>query len=430
MSPLSDEYLRSLEPESLRYDVTIFDDFVISVLPNGIKTWAFLYEYDGRTRRKTLGVYPDMSYEQAEDALDNARDMILKLGDDIKDSPVEPDTRQVEVPAEIKFEEPPPDPVLPSVPVAEPAPTPEPAPEPVIATRPAPPESRPAVLASRRRKRYHTRPYKRGRSGKRYFALGVLCVLALGAAVILLPRLGGGGTTTSAAPAEQDTSGRAAPAPIVVENEPEPRPENGRAAPAPIILDETPAPAAVAQTPPAQAVPVPVPQPEPIVEAPPISQAPPAPEPEPEPPVSETPQRVAAIAQPETPTASAPNPSAPIETDATATGGQVTRSVVTSDVADLEPVDNLGPNIALNDGGFQTVFYFTELRNFTAGQIVHRWVYNGRVIADVPLRVDGGWRWRTYSSKDLLPGMTGEWSVSVIDGDGRELGRQEFRFDL
>jgi hypothetical protein len=220
----------------------------------------------------------------------------------------------------------------------------------------------------------------------------------------------------------------AAPAPIVVENEPEPRPQNGRAAPAPIILDETPAPAAVAQTPPAQAVPVPVPQPEPIVEAPPISQAPPAPEPEP--PVSETPQRVAAIAQPETPTASAPNPSAPIETDATATGGQVTRSVVTSDVADLEPVDNLGPNIALNDGGFQTVFYFTELRNFTAGQIVHRWVYNGRVIADVPLRVDGGWRWRTYSSKDLLPGMTGEWSVSVIDGDGRELGRQEFRFDL
>ena len=100
MSPLSDEYLRSLEPETMRYDVTIFDDFVLSVLPNGLKTWAFLYEHEGRTRRKTLGVYPDMNYETAEDALDHAREMILKLGDDIKDSPVEPDTPRVEVPPE------------------------------------------------------------------------------------------------------------------------------------------------------------------------------------------------------------------------------------------------------------------------------------------------------------------------------------------
>ncbi|MFK7885704.1 MAG: DUF2914 domain-containing protein [Gammaproteobacteria bacterium] len=423
MSPLSDEYLSSLEPETLRYDVTIFDDFVISVLPNGIKTWAFLYDYEGRKRRKTLGVYPDMSYEEAEDALDNSRAMILKLGDDIKDSPVEPDVRTVEIPKEAMVATPPPAP---------------------------PPELRPAVLATRTRKRYHTRPHKMGGGGKRYFALGLLCVLALGAAIVILPRLGGGGTATSAAPAEEKIPGRAQPKPIVIESEPEPaKPRPGRMAPKPIILDDTPAPAPPPVTTPspveseplaatevlpaepvrtvsAPADPLPTPEPEPIQ----------AQEPEPvvvaaapTPPASAEPERVAAVSAPSEPAITAPVTTTPVETEATSTGGNVTRSIVTSDVADLEPVDNLGANITLTNGGYQTVFYFTELRNFTAGNIVHRWTYNGRVIADVPLRVNGGWRWRTYSSKDLLPGMTGDWSVSVVDGDGRVLGEQKFRFD-
>lgn len=416
MSPLSDEYLRSLQPESMRYDVTIFDDFVLSVLPNGLKTWAFLYEHEGRTRRKTLGVYPDMDYAAAEDALDHARAMILKLGDDIKDSPVEPDTPRVEVP-----------------------------PEAILPPPAAPPPIRPAVLASRGQRRSHssgpsyTITTRRGVSPKllRIGGAAVAAVVLLGLAIVVLPRLGFLGGNTDASPsasgpaAEETRPGRDAPRPISVDP-----PSSTAAAPA-----ETPAPEPA--EPQARSVADPVADPG---IQPPVAPAPVEPAPEP---VTQTP--VAAISQPEPEpelpavpagtdsTSQAPAAPSPTDTDdairvtppdnATSAGGEVTRAIVTSGVENIEPVDDLGQDIALEGGGYRTVFYFTELRGFTAGNIVHRWTYNGRVIADVPLKVGGGWRWRTYSSKDLLPGMVGEWEVSVIDADGRVLGQQRFYYN-
>ncbi len=458
MSPLSDEYIRSLEPETLRYDVTIFDDFVISVLPNGIKTWAFLYDYEGRKRRKTLGVYPDMTYEQAEDALDNVRGMIAKLGDDIKDSPVDEDTLTVEPPESA---------------VAPPV---------IEAAAPRPEQQRPAVLAPRRRYRHH-RATSSGvpRGWIKPFALGLAAVIAIGAAVVVIPRLNlfdSDSNASKPAPLPSATPERAAPKPIILDDkqpadeskdadkiEPEPTvsaptatPQRG--APKPIILDDNPLadelkaastpepeaaePAAQLDEPVSETA-APVTLPNPLVAEP--APQPVALEPIPTPPeqialapARDPPQEIAdAAPEPATldttdtstiaPAAAAPTNPTPIETVATAANGDVTRAIVTSNVRDLEPVDNLGEDISLNNAGFQTVFYFTELRNFSAGQIVHRWTYNGRVIADVPLRVDGGWRWRTYSSKDLLPGMTGDWSVAVIDADGRTLGERQFRFD-
>ncbi|MEO1573630.1 MAG: DUF2914 domain-containing protein [Pseudomonadota bacterium] len=462
MSPLSDEYLRSLEPETMRYDVTIFDDFVLSVLPNGLKTWAFLYEHEGRTRRKTLGVYPDMNYEAAEDALDHAREMILKLGDDIKDSPVEPDTPRVEVP-----------------------------PEAIVPPPAAPPPIRPAVLASRRQRRAHssgpsyTITTRRSLSPKllRIGGVAAAAVVLLGLAVFVLPRLGflGGDTDASAgspAPGEE-RAGRSAPRPISVdapatpapqtvpENAPEPAPSTPPAAeptpvaaePAPETLPDTPAAQSVAETAPTPITPEREPEPEPetvadVVAPEPVTPEPvttqpaEAPAPPPEPAVEPPPQRVA-VAQPDPAPAlpavpdgtdsTARAPAAPATTSgviqvtppdaATSAGGEVTRAIVTSGVENIEPVDDLGQDIALEGGGYRTVFYFTELRGFTAGNIVHRWTYNGRVIADVPLKVAGGWRWRTYSSKDLLPGMVGEWEVAVVDADGRVLGQQRFYYD-
>ena len=422
MSPLSDEYIRSLEPETLRYDVTIFDDFVISVLPNGIKTWAFLYDYEGRKRRKTLGVYPDMAYAQAEDALDNVRGMITKLGDDIKDSPVEENIHTVE----------PPDSAIA---------------QPLSVVPPPPRVQRPAVLAPRRRYRQH-RPKIAGvpRGWLKPFGLGIAAVIALAAAVVVIPRLGlfdGDSTTSNATSRPSTNPERAAPKPIVLDQKtpdevptsaPKPSPEPVADARLGEPLDRGTASAAAQDS-----------QSEPIVTQPPppVVTLPVTPETIE---MAETPARdppdeiVAAAPPPAAPVAVDPSPTeatsaptspepTPPSTLATAANGDVTRAIVTSNVRDLEPVDDLGEDISLNDAGFQTVFYFTELRNFTAGEIVHRWTYNGRIIADVPLRVDGGWRWRTYSSKDLLPGMTGDWSVSVIDADGRKLGERLFRFE-
>ena len=60
--------------------------------------------------------------------------------------------------------------------------------------------------------------------------------------------------------------------------------------------------------------------------------------------------------------------------------------------------------------------------------VVHRWMYEGEVKAEVPFDV-GGPRWRAHSTKTLDPGWLGEWTVKVVDVNGETLHTQSFRYD-
>ncbi len=91
--------------------------------------------------------------------------------------------------------------------------------------------------------------------------------------------------------------------------------------------------------------------------------------------------------------------------------GSVVRSIFTSAVKDREPVDN----IKQLDTHSDKVIYYTELRDMAGQTATHRWEYNGKVMAEVKFKV-GGSRWRVWSSKKLVPGWTGEWKVSVLNG--------------
>lgn len=95
----------------------------------------------------------------------------------------------------------------------------------------------------------------------------------------------------------------------------------------------------------------------------------------------------------------------------------VMRAQFTSAVSDREPVDALD-TVAVSDG---RVRFFTELSGLAGREVVHRWEYGGRVMAEVPFQV-GADRWRAWSSKRLLPAWTGIWRVSVVTGDGEVLG--------
>ena len=61
-------------------------------------------------------------------------------------------------------------------------------------------------------------------------------------------------------------------------------------------------------------------------------------------------------------------------------------------------------------------------------QVTHRWEHDGKVMAEVPFQV-GGPRWRVYSSKQLENDWTGEWKVSVVDGNGSTLGVNTFTYE-
>jgi hypothetical protein len=57
--------------------------------------------------------------------------------------------------------------------------------------------------------------------------------------------------------------------------------------------------------------------------------------------------------------------------------------------------------------------------------VTHVWYRQGKTMARVELAV-GSSRWRTKSSKRLLPEWTGEWEVRVLDAAGTVLGSATF----
>ena len=91
---------------------------------------------------------------------------------------------------------------------------------------------------------------------------------------------------------------------------------------------------------------------------------------------------------------------------------EVARHQFTSAIENREPVDALTDAMNVNP-----MFYFTELKGFEDSTVLHRWTFNGNVMAEVTFNV-GGPRWRVYSSKRFQPEWDGEWLVEVVDQAG------------
>lgn len=101
----------------------------------------------------------------------------------------------------------------------------------------------------------------------------------------------------------------------------------------------------------------------------------------------------------------------------------VSRTAFTSAIENKEPVSNL-QSIST---GVRRVYFFTELTGLNGHRITHRWEYNGKVFAEVAFDI-GGNRWRTWSSKNILPSWTGTWQVSVLDEGGNIIELSSFEY--
>mgnify|MGYP000719030459 CR=1 FL=1 len=102
----------------------------------------------------------------------------------------------------------------------------------------------------------------------------------------------------------------------------------------------------------------------------------------------------------------------------------VKRAVISSAIENREPVDNLSQIGA----DINKVYFFTEITNKANTMITHRWFLNGRLEAEVVLKI-GSDRWRTYSSKNLVPTMhTGDWQVEVVDETNKMIGSATFSY--
>ena len=103
---------------------------------------------------------------------------------------------------------------------------------------------------------------------------------------------------------------------------------------------------------------------------------------------------------------------------------RVARALFTTGVVDREPQNAIR---RLSNDNVE-IFFFSEILDADGATIIHRWEWDGRVMAEVPFEV-GGPRWRIFSSKKLEPAWLGEWTVSLVDVTGTVLGRETFRYD-
>lgn len=134
-------------------------------------------------------------------------------------------------------------------------------------------------------------------------------------------------------------------------------------------------------------------------------------------------------AKPITPAAPAATAGTMTPVQAPATGdtkpavGSVTRAAFTSAVQEREPTDS----VTTLANSSTRLYYFTELKDLAGQTVMHRWEYNGKVMHEQPFEVSSA-RYRAFSSKTLDPLWTGEWKVSVIDGNGATLSVNTFSY--
>lgn len=96
----------------------------------------------------------------------------------------------------------------------------------------------------------------------------------------------------------------------------------------------------------------------------------------------------------------------------------VRRALFTSGITDREPVDDL---ISLGNE-ISKVYFFTEVRGLAGQKIIHRWLFQDQIFAEVEFAI-GGPRWRVWSSKNLPSNYIGEWQVLVVDENGAVLSK-------
>jgi hypothetical protein len=106
--------------------------------------------------------------------------------------------------------------------------------------------------------------------------------------------------------------------------------------------------------------------------------------------------------------------------------GSVAREVLARGIEEGRPVQPVDMQLTLDAEAPTTLYYFTELRGMAGKTVAHRWLRDGRVVSEIPMRVGAGWLSSLHSSATIAPGMTGRWEVRICDASGRALEQERF----
>ena len=73
---LSDAAIRAAKPRERAFKLSDEKGLYVEVAPSGGKWWRLKYRFDGKEKRLSLGVYPDVGLKQARDKRDEARKLL------------------------------------------------------------------------------------------------------------------------------------------------------------------------------------------------------------------------------------------------------------------------------------------------------------------------------------------------------------------
>ncbi|GHB69671.1 hypothetical protein GCM10008107_18760 [Psychrosphaera saromensis] len=104
----------------------------------------------------------------------------------------------------------------------------------------------------------------------------------------------------------------------------------------------------------------------------------------------------------------------------------IRRAIITDSIVKREPASDLSNTSISTD--VSKVYLFTEVIGKAGTMITHRWFLDGKLEAEVVLKI-GGNRWRTNSSKTLDPTMhLGSWQVEVVDEKNHAIALVNFNY--
>ena len=100
----------------------------------------------------------------------------------------------------------------------------------------------------------------------------------------------------------------------------------------------------------------------------------------------------------------------------TAAEPEIIQAQLTTAIDDRLPVDDLQGLVSVPPSSITKVYFYTQISELNAKQILHRWLYKQEPMAEVVLDI-GADNWRTYSSKQIRSDWVGDWQVQVVDGE-------------
>lgn len=73
VTTFTDKTIKNLKPQEKKYTKSEGNGFTIRVMPSGVKSWLYLFNFDGNRLEMNFGIYPDVSLETARQKFEDAK---------------------------------------------------------------------------------------------------------------------------------------------------------------------------------------------------------------------------------------------------------------------------------------------------------------------------------------------------------------------